>query len=78
MRVPGIGPKGADKILKARRQRRLTDLTDLRKLDIRAPEQAAPYILLDGRAPTYQLEMFSDDSIERKLPGKLSGIGTFR
>src|SRR2546429_541685 len=44
LRIPGIGPVGADEILKARRQVKLTSLTDLRKLGIRAPEQASPYI----------------------------------
>ena len=51
LRIPGIGPVGADAILKARRQGKLTSLTDLRKLGIRAPEQAAPFILLDGHRP---------------------------
>jgi hypothetical protein len=36
----------------------LTDLAHLGKLNIRAPEQAAPYILLDGRRPTTQLRLF--------------------
>lgn len=58
LRVPGIGPIGADKILHARRQGRITDLSDLRKLHIRAPEQAAPYILLDGHRPPEQMKLF--------------------
>jgi predicted DNA-binding helix-hairpin-helix protein len=58
MRVPGIGPKGADAILKARRYRRLTDLSQLRQLQIRTPEQIAPYILLDGQRPPAQLPLF--------------------
>jgi predicted DNA-binding helix-hairpin-helix protein len=58
MRIPGIGPKGADAILRARPTARLTDLTQLRALGIRAPEQAAPYILLDGRQPPIQLSLF--------------------
>jgi predicted DNA-binding helix-hairpin-helix protein len=58
LRVPGIGPKGADAIITARRQGRLTDLSQLRKLHIAAPEQAAPYILLDGRRPLTQMAMF--------------------
>lgn len=58
MHIPGIGPLGADKILHARRQGRITDLTDLRKLHIRAPEQAAPYILLDGHRPSEQMRLF--------------------
>ena len=58
LRVPGIGPRGADAILKARRTGGLHDLSDLRKLGIRAPEQSAPYILLDGRRPPQQLSLF--------------------
>src|SRR3989441_3337351 len=40
LRIPGIGPIGAGAILKARRQGKLISFTDLRKLGIRAPEQA--------------------------------------
>jgi len=58
LRIPGIGPVGADAIIKARRQGRLTDLAHLRKLNIKAPEQAAPYILLDGRNPLEQMRLF--------------------
>src|SRR5438270_11183539 len=58
LRIPGIGPVGADAILKARRLGRLTDLSHLRQLNIRAPEQAAPYILLDGHRPVVQLSLF--------------------
>ncbi len=59
LRIPGIGPKGAEAILRARRQGRLTELSHLRQLNIRAPEQAAPYILLDGRRPAIQMSLFS-------------------
>jgi predicted DNA-binding helix-hairpin-helix protein len=58
LRVPGIGPVGADAIMQARRLGRLTDLAHLRKLNIRAAEQAAPYILLDGRRPSTQMRLF--------------------
>jgi predicted DNA-binding helix-hairpin-helix protein len=58
MRVPGIGPKSADTILRARRHTRLTDLSQLRSLQIRSPEAMAPYILLDGRQPDTQLRLF--------------------
>jgi len=58
LRVPGIGPIGADKILHARRQGHISDLSDLRKLQIRAPEQAAPYILLNGHRPSEQMRLF--------------------
>jgi predicted DNA-binding helix-hairpin-helix protein len=56
LRVPGIGPKGVDAILAARRQGRLSDLAHLRQLGILA-ERAAPFILLDGRAPAHQLPL---------------------
>src|SRR5438270_5910147 len=58
LRIPGIGPVRADAILKARRTGKLTSLTDLQKLGIRAPEQASPYILLSGRRPLAQLSLF--------------------
>lgn len=58
LRLPGIGPSGADAILKARRQGRLTAIADLRKLGIRAPEQVSPYILLHGRRPLMQQSLF--------------------
>ena len=58
LRVPGIGPVGADAILRARRFGRLTELAHLRQLNIRAPEQAAPYILLDGHRPAMQMRLF--------------------
>src|SRR5438876_4530130 len=58
LRVPGIGPVGADAILRARRLGGLTELSHLRQLNIRAPEQAAPYILLDGHRPATQMHLF--------------------
>ena len=58
LRVPGIGPKGAAAILRARRGASLTDLAHLRKIGIRNPGQAAPYILLGGRRPPRQLGLW--------------------
>ncbi|MBO0796036.1 MAG: radical SAM protein [Ktedonobacteraceae bacterium] len=58
LRVPGIGPIGADALLRARRKGRITDLAHLRNLNIRVPEQAAPYILLSGNRPVYQTKLF--------------------
>jgi predicted DNA-binding helix-hairpin-helix protein len=57
LRVPGIGPVGVKRILFARRLGRLRELGDLRQLGIRA-ERAAPFILLDGRQPAYQLRFW--------------------
>jgi predicted DNA-binding helix-hairpin-helix protein len=57
LRVPGIGPKGAEAILRARRQGKLRDLSALKKLGVIA-ERAAPYILLDGQSAPAQMKLF--------------------
>jgi predicted DNA-binding helix-hairpin-helix protein len=57
LRVPGIGPKGVEQVLQARRRARLRDLDTLRKLGIIA-DRAAPFILLDGRRPSHQLSLW--------------------
>jgi len=54
LRVPGIGPKSANAILKARRVSRLHEIGDLSKIGVN-PKRAAPFILLDGRRPAYQM-----------------------
>ncbi len=56
-RIPGIGPKGADAILRARRSGKLRDLTMLKRLGIETT-RVAPFILLDGRRVDMQLSMF--------------------
>ncbi len=58
LRIPGIGPVSAKAIMQARRQGRISDLSHLRKLHISAPEQAAPYILLDGHRAMRQMNLF--------------------
>jgi predicted DNA-binding helix-hairpin-helix protein len=57
IRIPGIGPKGAEAILAARRTGKLRDLSTLKKLGIIA-ERAAPYLLLDGQRAAQQLALF--------------------
>ena len=57
LRVPGIGPQGANAILQARRRGRLNDLTALKQLGI-LTKRATPYILLDGRRPNHQMRLF--------------------
>jgi predicted DNA-binding helix-hairpin-helix protein len=57
LRIPGIGPKGAEAILASRRQNKLYDLASLKKLGVVA-ERAAPYVLLNGKRPASQLSMF--------------------
>ncbi len=59
LRVPGIGPHAANAIVRARGKGRLTDLSHLRRLHIHNPEQAAPYVLLDGARPATQLRLFA-------------------
>jgi predicted DNA-binding helix-hairpin-helix protein len=57
LRIPGIGPKGADAILRARRIGKLRDLTMLKKLGI-VTTRVAPFILMDGRRAESQMSMF--------------------
>jgi predicted DNA-binding helix-hairpin-helix protein len=57
LRVPGIGPKSADKIVAARRENRLRDLSQLRALGV-TTGWAAPYVLLDGRRSGVQLRLW--------------------
>jgi predicted DNA-binding helix-hairpin-helix protein len=57
LRIPGIGPKSVDEILKARRTQKFRDLTALRKMGI-IVARAAPFLLLDGRRPETQMAMF--------------------
>jgi predicted DNA-binding helix-hairpin-helix protein len=57
LRIPGIGPKSADKIVAARRETRLRDLSQLKALGVTA-SWAAPYVLLDGRRAAVQLGLW--------------------
>lgn len=58
LRIPGIGPKGAQAILAARRGGgRLKSVDDLKALGVWA-NRAAPFILVDGRRPPVQLNLF--------------------
>lgn len=58
MRVPGIGPKTVDVLLRERQNSTLTQIHELRKLGMRAPESAAPFILLNGRRPSEQMSLW--------------------
>jgi predicted DNA-binding helix-hairpin-helix protein len=58
LKVPGIGPQGAQAILSARtRGGRLRSLEDLKALGVYAA-RAAPFILLDGHRPPAQMSLF--------------------
>jgi predicted DNA-binding helix-hairpin-helix protein len=57
LRIPGIGPRSAQKIIARRKQGRLRELAhiDLPPASVR---QAAPFVLLGGKRPSYQLPLF--------------------
>jgi predicted DNA-binding helix-hairpin-helix protein len=56
LRVPGIGPLSAKRILKLREGSRLRQLEALRAAGA-SHRIAAPFVLLDGRAPAHQLAL---------------------
>jgi predicted DNA-binding helix-hairpin-helix protein len=57
IRIPGIGPKSVEAILRARRQAKIRDIFALKEMGILA-ERAAPYLLFDGRKASHQLSLF--------------------
>ncbi|MBN1487253.1 MAG: radical SAM protein [Anaerolineae bacterium] len=57
LRIPGIGPLGAERILRARNQGKLRDLSTLHKLGV-ATQRAAPFIILNGLRPAHQLTLW--------------------
>ena len=54
LRVPGIGPTGVNRILLARRTRTLSGLHQLKAMGINT-KRAAPFILLNGKRPEFQM-----------------------
>ena len=57
LKIPGIGPIGADAIIAARRVHKLRDLKQLKALGVNAT-RAAGFVLLDGARPAQQLALF--------------------
>jgi len=57
LRIPGIGPRSADRIIIARRETRLRELRQLKALGV-ATGWAAPYVLLDGHRAPEQLSLW--------------------
>jgi predicted DNA-binding helix-hairpin-helix protein len=57
IRVPGIGPLTADRILALRRQGRLKDI-DLLRTQRLITERSAPYVTVDGHRPSHQKMLF--------------------
>ncbi|MDE2634835.1 MAG: radical SAM protein [Chloroflexota bacterium] len=58
LRIPGVGPVGADAIIRSRRRGDLTELIHLKQIGIRTPHKVARYVLLNGRQPVRQLKLF--------------------
>ena len=56
IKIPGIGLKGAEAIMNARRNNKFNSLSALKKLHILA-DKAAPFILLNGKKPALQTSM---------------------
>ena len=53
IKIPGIGPQIARKIILSRRYGKIRDISDLRKFGV-STKRAARFVLLDGRQPAYQ------------------------
>ena len=56
LRIPGIGPRSANAILAIRKQAKINNLEQLRRIGVN-PSKALPYILLNGRQPSYQIAL---------------------
>ena len=57
LRLPGVGPVGAEAIIRSRRRGALTELLQLKQIGIRTPRKLAKYVLLDGVQPMRQLDL---------------------
>jgi predicted DNA-binding helix-hairpin-helix protein len=57
IRIPGIGLKGAHAILSARAKQKMKYIEELMALGI-SIKRAAPFILINGHPPAYQLSLF--------------------
>lgn len=58
LRLPNVGPKTADAIIKARKLSNLRDFGQLARLGVRQAEALAPYVLFDGTRPLVQKSLF--------------------
>jgi predicted DNA-binding helix-hairpin-helix protein len=58
LHIPGIGPKGAQRIVACRRQNPIKTMGDLARLGVVA-KRAAPYVLLNGQRPAFQPELIA-------------------
>jgi predicted DNA-binding helix-hairpin-helix protein len=56
LRIPGIGPRAAERIIQMRRDDLFRHIEDLREAGIVAP-RAAPFVSLNGCRPPRQLPL---------------------
>jgi predicted DNA-binding helix-hairpin-helix protein len=61
LRIPGIGMRGAERIIRMRKMGMIRELSSLKKLGV-ITERAAPFILLNGRKPDAQLDFFQQSN----------------
>lgn len=57
LRVPGVGVQAAGRLIATRREAKLRNLAQLRRLGV-VVKWAAPYLMLDGRRPPIQLGLW--------------------
>jgi predicted DNA-binding helix-hairpin-helix protein len=57
LRIPGIGPRAAERLEKMRQQSRLRDITALRAAGA-SWKVASPFVLLDGRPAERQMNLW--------------------
>ncbi len=74
LRVPGLGPKSVARILRWRREGTLREMEDLRRAGV-AAARAAPYVLLAGKRPPFQMPLWVDDLHRTEAePGPLAAV----
>lgn len=59
LRVPGLGPRSVERLLQLRTNHTLGTIQELRHLGADA-KRAAPFVLLNGKAPAFQPRLFSE------------------
>lgn len=59
LRVPGLGPQSVQRLLQLRSTYTFSTIQDLKRLGADA-KRAAPFILLNGKVPTYQPRLFGE------------------
>lgn len=68
LRVPGLGPRSVERLLRWRRQDTIREVADLGRAGAMTA-RAAPFLLLDGVRPPHQLPLW-ESSWDREFDGK--------